>query len=389
MKCLLSKSVIQKALNAQKRTQLWDTQIIGLYAEIRENRQGSYFLRYQLPESGKKTILIGPTNILSVNEAREKAKSLLAQAYLGEDLVLKRQQQANCPSFDTVFKEYYLPYVKTYKRSWGTDTSLYKNHIQPSIGHLSLVKIREDEIANLQQLMRLKGLAASTCNRVIILLRFFFNLLIKRWKIAGLTLNPTQNIELYPVYNQQQTFLTQPEIFRLLKATQARTGSPNLAYIVGFLSLTGVRKRNALDAKWQEIDWENQSWLIPTTKSGRSQTVYLSDEVMQLLRSIPKDPECPYIFPNPHTGKPYQSIYSSWNKARQAALLPHVRLHDLRHTFASLLINSGHSLYVVQKALGHHNPKVTARYAHLADTTLRNASQSVGTIVKEGLLPLL
>ena len=386
MKCLLTKSVIDKALQAKQRTQLWDTKVLGLYAEIRDNGRGSFFIRHTLPESGKKTVLVGPVGVLSVTDAREKARSLLNQAYMGEDLIAKRKLQSSCPTVNQVFEQYYLPFVKTYKRSWITDDSLYKNHVAEQIGHLPLIKVREDDIANLQQQMRFKGLSPSTCNRVITLLRFLFNLAIKRWKIKGFTENPTQDIQFYPVHNQQQTFLTPDAITRLHKATQAQRIKP---HIVAFLSLTGVRKRNALDAKWQEIDWVNQSWTIPITKSGRSQTVFLSAEALQLLASVPRDPKNSYIFPNAKTGMPYQSIYSSWDKSRKAAQLPNVRLHDLRHTFASLLINSGHSLYVVQKALGHNNPRITARYAHLADSTLRNANQSVGAMVKNSLQTLL
>ena len=96
-----------------------------------------------------------------------------------------------------------------------------------------------------------------------------------------------------------------------------------------------------------------------------------------------------YLFPNPASGKPYVNIQKSWTAVRRKLGLNHVRLHDLRHSFASLLINSGHSLYVVQQALGHHSPKVTQRYAHLSDDVLRRANDSVGSQMQAGLASLL
>ena len=162
-----------------------------------------------------------------------------------------------------------------------------------------------------------------------------------------------------------------------------------LPYIISLLSLTGVRMSNALQACWSEFNEANQTWVIPMTKSGRPQTIQLSNEVIQLIQILPSRGQSEYLFPNPLTGKPFGTIFHSWDTARKNVGLSHVRLHDLRHTFASLLINAGHSLYVVQKALGHHNPKVTMRYAHLADDTLKQANNAVGGLIKAGINTIL
>ena len=390
MKCLLTKSILDKALATQKPTQLWDIQIQGLYAEIRASGRGSFFLRYTPLEGGsKKSILIGPVGVLSLADAREKARAILVGVYLGEELLSKRERAVQSVTLKTVFETQYLPYVKTYKRSWETDLSLYRSHIEPTLAELPMTSIKEQSIAQLQESMRLKGYAASTCNRVIILLRFLFNLSLHTWKLPGLKTNPTQGVRLYTVHNQQQRFLTQVELSELLVATQCQASTPLLPYIIAFLSLTGARRRNVLEAQWQMIDTINRRWVIPMTKSGRSQTIYLSQEALDLMAAIPRIDNNPYLFPSPKTGKPYKNIYKSWDDARQKAGLPELRIHDLRHTFASLLINSGHSLYVVQSALGHQNPRVTVRYAHLSDNTLQNASDTVGQIIHSGLKTLL
>ena len=107
----------------------------------------------------------------------------------------------------------------------------------------------------------------------------------------------------------------------------------------------------------------------------------LSTGALHLLASIPRREGCPWAFANPKTGKPYVSFYISWNTARNKAGLADVRIHDLRHSFASFLVNAGRSLYEVQKILGHTQVKTTQRYAHLAQGTLIDAADEVAKAV--------
>lgn len=147
-----------------------------------------------------------------------------------------------------------------------------------------------------------------------------------------------------------------------------------LRYIVPMLILTGARRREVLDAKWEDFDFKRLSWRIPFTKTGRPRHIPMSDGVISLLNSIPRFDRCPYVFPNPKTRKPFVSVFNSWNTARAKAGLPDVRMHDLRHSFASFLVNNGRSLYEVQKLLGHTQIKTTQRYAHLSHDTLMEAA---------------
>jgi len=168
---------------------------------------------------------------------------------------------------------------------------------------------------------------------------------------------------------------------------------PSLKNPTAFVS-SGVleiyaRKREVLDARWQDFDFERRSWRIHTTKHGRPRHVPLSDGAVSLLNSMPRIAECEWAFPNPKTKKPYVSIHYSWDTVRKQAGLQDFRLHDARHSFASFLVNAGRTLYEVQHLLGHTQIKTTARYSHLSQDTLLDASNAATRAVGHLFTPTL
>ncbi len=210
---------------------------------------------------------------------------------------------------------------------------------------------------------------------IMILLRFMFNL-ARKWKIPGAEHNPTTDIPLFELNNARERYLTQEEAQRLYEAVK-QSPQPMLQYIVPFLILTGARRREVLDCKWEDFDIPRRTWRIPMTKSGKPRHVPLSEGALQVLASVPRFGKCPWVFPNPKTLQPIVSGFASWNTARKKAGLADVRMHDLRHSFASFLVNAGRSLYEVQKLLGHSQIKTTQRYSHLAPETLLAATDAV------------
>jgi integrase len=191
-------------------------------------------------------------------------------------------------------------------------------------------------------------------------------------------------VPLLEVNNKKERYLSQEEAKRLYDAV-CESQNPMLRYVVPLLILTGARKREVLDAKWEDFDLERRIWRIPTTKAGKPRHVPLADGALTLLSTTPRTDGCPWAFANPDTGKPYFSVYCAWHTARTKAGLADVRMHDLRHSFASLLINNGRTLYEVQHILGHTQAKTTARYAHLSRDTLLAAANTATVAIN---LPL-
>jgi len=125
------------------------------------------------------------------------------------------------------------------------------------------------------------------------------------------------------------------------------------------------------------LDWEKRTLLVPLSKSGRPRMIALNAAAIELLRSVPNDPASPYVFPTHLAG-----LFYPWDRIRSRAGLADVRVHDLRHSFASFLVNQGVSLYVVQGLLGHTQARMTQRYAHLASQTLLNAAEVVSGVIR-------
>jgi integrase len=124
------------------------------------------------------------------------------------------------------------------------------------------------------------------------------------------------------------------------------------------------------------------------SKTGRPRVITLSSTAIELLRSIVRTDDNPFIFPSALTGRPCPSLHFPWLRIRREADLLDLRLHDLRHSFASFLVNSGVSLYTVQHLLGHTQSRMTQRYAHLAQQTLGNAAEIVGGLIDAAVIPL-
>ena len=244
-------------------------------------------------------------------------------------------------------------------------------------------KIRTPSIAVFIDQMKSEGYALGTCNRALVMLRYGFELAIK-WKIEGMDSNPLKEIKNLVFDNKIERYLTPEQTQALMNSIQ-ESENEQLQFIVLFLIYTGARKREVLEAKWIDIDWQRKSWRIPKTKSGKIRHVPLSSGAMFMLDklkfklNVKLIDQIP-IFANPRTGLPYVSFFYSWDKARTRAGLKEFRIHDLRHSFASCLVNAGRSLYEVQELLGHADIKTTSRYAHLSRERLSDAVNTVPQI---------
>jgi integrase len=150
-----------------------------------------------------------------------------------------------------------------------------------------------------------------------------------------------------------------------------------------FLLSTGARLNEALQAHWKHIDKENRVWLVPAinSKSKKIRSIPLNDSALEVLENLGTDGKFDWLFVNRNTKERLMYAQKVWDRLRNAAGLPHLRIHDLRHQYASFLVNSGRTLYEVQQILGHSDPTVTQRYAHLSTKSLQEAANSASLCI--------
>lgn len=378
----LTQSKVNK-VRASKRMLIADGGCKGLYLDVRQTGK-SYRLRYTERTGQQRTASIGCAQLLKLSEARKIANGLKRRLLLGEDIQAKPEiQEPEAPkmTFGQFLRERYLPYAKVTKRGYPYEMSVLRTHILPAFEQRPLVDITKAEITAFIHGRIATGLAPGTINRMLNAMKAIFSRAVD-WDVAGLEKNPAHGIKQLPDKHRRERFLSQEEAAHLMSIV---ADSPNkmLAPIVAFLLLTGCRKREVLDARWEFIDLDRGQLTVPLSKSGKPRWVALSAgakavlaQVRQVVRQEmgPAADACPWVFPNPETGKPFVTIFVSWNTARCAAGLRDVRIHDLRHSFASALVNRGATLFDVQKLLGHSSPKMTERYSHLTPGRLMEAA---------------
>lgn len=367
----------------RRKCDFFDAASKGLMLEVRQSGGKTYYLRYRNSRGQARQLRLADARDVSLTQARQLADKARSQIAMGEDPADARKVLREVPTFREFVENDYLPYVQTYKRSWRSDVSLLNNHLLPALGTFRLDNIKPLDLQRIINIRRQMGKAPGTCDRIVILTRYIFNLAIK-WKVPGVKENPAKAVDLLKVDNRRERCLHQDEVRRLFEALRC-SEHPMLPYIIPMLLLTGARKREVLDARWEDFDFDNRLWRIPVTKIGRPRTVPISDGVIELLKSVPRAGNSDYVFPNPDTGRPYVATHNAWHALRVRAGLSDVRLHDLRHSFASILVNSGRSLYEVQHLLGHTQIKTTERYAHLQQATLMSAANVVTNVVGQTL----
>ena len=377
----LTRTFVSRAVcvPGSRKTNFFDASTPGFLLEVRQSGGKTFYQRYRNARGRECQFKIGSADVLSLSQARWKARTLVAQVLLGGDPQRHRQELRAIPTFSEFIRDLYLPFATNAKRSWRTDEAVLRVQVLPIIGRLPMDQITTVIIADLLSRMARKEYASGTMNRVLVLLRFVFNLAI-RWKASGVHTNPTTGLKLLPE-KVQNRFLSMDEAQRLLNALEV-DANQTAARAITLLLLTGARRNEITQARWEYVCWANRTLHVPCAKSGRPRSIVLNGAALELLRSIQPVPNNPYVFPSAITGRPSPTLHFPWTRVRKRAGLMDVRLHDLRHSFASFLVNKGVSIYVVQGLLGHTLVKTTQRYAHLADATLSEAAEVIVPLIQ-------
>ena len=249
----------------QTKQEITDKECKGLILEVRQSGGKTYYLRYTSHRGKQRQYRIGNATVLTLHQARNQCRIALNRVALGQDPCEEKEEARKVPTFAQFIQEHYLPYVRSYKRSWTTDISLLKNHLLPRFGSRYMDEIARQDIQKMHHDRRASGAAPGSANRLLIMMRYIFNLAIK-WDVPGIKTNPCRGVPLLEVNNKMERYLSVEEAQRLYEVV-CQNQNAMLRYIVPMLILTGARKREVLDAKWQDFDFTRRIWRIPMSKA--------------------------------------------------------------------------------------------------------------------------
>jgi hypothetical protein len=205
--------------------------------------------------------------------------------------------------------------------------------------------------------------------------------------------NPAANVKLLRVDNKRDFYLNDEQLARLMQVLKT-DGARTVCQLAMFLLATGARLSEATGATWSQIDHEHRVWRIPAanSKSKKMRAVPLNDQALAVLDEVGTEGSYAHVFINHRwintdgsRGKPITWIHKVWERIRNEAGMPQLRVHDLRHSHASFLVNAGRTLYEVQQVLGHSDPAVTMRYAHLSTKTMLEASSAASLVIERAI----
>ncbi|TCV86659.1 site-specific integrase [Sulfurirhabdus autotrophica] len=369
------------------RIEMCCSELKGFYVEVRATSQGqgTFYLRSKNIAGKTCHQHIGRTTDISLTDARKQAKILKAEIALGADPRGQEKARKEILLFSDFFENHYLPYVIPRKRSWKRDEELYRLRIKGVLGSKRLNTITRLAIQNFHSALKAEGLAAATCNHHVKLIKHSLNLAID-WDM--LEINPAARIPLFFEDNKKENYLDDEQLQSLL-AVLYSDPDHMASRIALFLLSTGCRLNEALSAKWSDVDMVKRIFIVRAinSKSKRLRSVPLNDSALAVLSQLDTEETFDYLFINLKTEKPITSINRTWTRLRNRAGLPHLRIHDLRHMYASFLVNSGRQIYEIKQILGHADIKTTERYAHLSTKTLQNAADSASLMIRRGIKP--
>jgi len=354
----------------KRKTDYYSDTQIGFGLECRASGGKSYFQRYFDQHGRQRQVTIAGQSEVKFEDAKKAAQKVRSEAVLGGDPAGKKETQKSVPLYREL-ADMHITYAASHHRSDGAQRIL-RNHVIPRFGRLRLDEIKQQDITKWLAEKRQGGLAPASIAKIKTVMSKSFEL-ARQWELFDG--NPTKHSWKETYNNARERYLTSEEAHALKLACEC-SANPQLKHIVGLLLLTGARKSELLKAKWSDIDIEKRTWTLNMTKNGRRRHIPLSLGAMAVIGRLPKYDGCLWLLPNPKTLLPFTDVKRSWMQVRKAAGLNDVHLHDLRHSFASNLVNGGVDILRVSRLMGHVNLASTSRYSHLAADQLLAASEA-------------
>ena len=375
--------------DGDKPAYLWDDQLSGFGVKALPSGSKRYVVKYRTHGGGRSApqrwLTLGTHGRITPDQARDMARQALAAVARGEDPQGTKFQQRSAPTLREVWQRFEEEHLERKKPSTKVEyESQWENVIKPKFGRSKVESLSRSDIDRFHKSMKATPYRA---NRILALLSRLMSL-AEAWEWRQQGTNPCQHIDRFPEEARTQ-FLSVEELQRIGRALEELVAEkeiwPTAAHAIELLLLTGARKNEILGAKWAWVDWERGILNLPDSKTG-AKPVYLGEAAIDLLkRQQQQGLAGPFIFPSRKGGKHFVNLRKAWVQVCERAEVEGFRLHDLRHTAASIAVGKGVSLPVIGKVLGHSQAQTTSRYAHVDTDPALRAVNEIGNVVGQAL----
>ncbi len=359
----------------------WDSELRGYGVRVKPSGVRSYIIQFRNRQGRSRRYTIGQHGPLTAEEARGQARHLLGAVERGGDPAADCHADRKAETLADFAERYMTEHAPGRKKpsSIATDRINLRCHILPALGHLPVPAITSAYVARMYHRMRATPGAA---NRTLALVSHMMNVAEKE----GLRLqssNPCVGVEKFKL-RKRERYLSAAELSRLgdvlSEAERIRTEQPSVITAVRLLLLTGCRLSEILSLRWTQVDFDYACLRLADSKTGAKE-VHLNAPALEILAKIERVDANPYVIAGAKPGAHLVNLRRPWLRLRKRADLNDVRIHDLRHSFASVAVGLGEGLPIVGKLLGHTQYRTTQRYAHISVDPAKAATERVGAAI--------
>ncbi|NIY79487.1 integrase arm-type DNA-binding domain-containing protein [Celeribacter sp. HF31] len=353
---------------------VWDRDMSGFGIRVYPSGKKTYLVQYRAGHRTRR-VTIGQHGVLTTEEARNEAKQLLASVARGEDPSAQRRAKRHAPTIAGLCDRFLEEYVDQHcKPTTARDYhSIIRRFIRPKLGPIAIAEVSRADVVAFHHELRDTPYQA---NRAASMLSKLFNL-AEDWGLRQAGTNPARRIKKFRE-EEKKRYLSDAEQIRLgeVLADTLEEGTESLYVVSAILLLiyTGCRLSEILTLRWDYVTSHHLE--LPDSKTGRWR-IPLPREAYDILMDLPREKGNPFVILGDVDGQPLVNLQKPWRRIRERAGLNDVRIHDLRHTYASVAMKDGIDPFTLKEILGHKNLTTTLRYAHLADDAVQKAAGSV------------